>query len=333
MGWLSPSRSSASAARVNCRLGAVAGLSILLLGAARDPLLAQGSIDRIGAKHILRCDAEARPGLAELQNDGKMTGLAVDLCRAIAIAAVGPAARVEMSLHRADNEFDALRSIDVAFLSAAAIADNQLASAVLPGPVVYIDPIAMMVPEASSARSLKDLEGRIVCLMIGSPVQRALEAWLHRRAITVGRLTFEEDVELLDAYNVGGCDAVVDYATRLAEMRRATGVNRRRSRIIEEPLALSPFLAVTPVGDGEWSARVAWILQAVIAADSEPSPWRVPEMPATGLRPGWRQEVESALGTYGSMRDRHLGEHSPLGLVIWPNAPWPAGLLLPITNE
>jgi general L-amino acid transport system substrate-binding protein len=297
------------------------------------PLQAQAPINRIGAEETLRCGAEARPGLAQLRENGEMTGLAVDLCRAIAIAALGSGASVEMRLLMADNESEALPAIDVGFLSAAMIADKHLATAVLPGPVVYIDPIAVMVPDESSARSLKDLQGRILCLKIGSPGQRAFEAWLSRVAIAVGRLTFEEDVEMLDAYNVGACEAVVGYTTQLADMRLATGVDRRHSRIIEEPLALGLYLAVTPVGGGPWSTRIAWVLGAVIAAESKPSPWRVPEMPSAGLRQGWLQEVENALGGYGSMRDRHLGEHSPLGLVIWPNAPWPAGLLLPITNE
>src|ERR1700731_4855339 len=92
------------------------------------PAGAQGTVGRVRAENALRCAAEPRPGFADTSHGGGITGLAVDLCRAIAIALLGPASRVEVSLVAADNQFEPLRhgAADVMFLSGAAIVDHHL---------------------------------------------------------------------------------------------------------------------------------------------------------------------------------------------------------------
>ena len=111
---------------------------------------------------------------------GQIQGLAVDLCRAVAIAVVGPRASVRITLPEADNEFAPLAhaAADLAFLSPEAIAAHRLATALVPGPVVFIDPIALMVPLGAPAQRPQDLAGHTICLMIATPAQRALESTL-----------------------------------------------------------------------------------------------------------------------------------------------------------
>jgi general L-amino acid transport system substrate-binding protein len=319
--------------KTNSSLSGLLLAFILLLAA---PVHAQDTVGRIRADNALRCAAEPRPGFAGAADDGRITGLAVDLCRAVAIALLGPGGRVEVSLLDGESAFAPVRhsAVDVAFLSGAAIADNHLGAVLVPGPVVFIDPIAVMVPVSSAARSPSDLGGRTVCLMIGSPGQRALEAALAAAGTTVSRLAFGEDVEMLDAYNVGNCEAVVDHATRLARMRRTAGINNLQSRILAPPLALTPMLAATPVTDSAWAGLIAWTLHLLIADDGRPSPWRATAAPPLpGLRSDWLADVQAALGSYAAMRERHLGGGSPLGLPPWPNAPWPEGLLPRLTFD
>jgi len=258
-------------------------------------------------------------------------GLGVDLCRAVAIAVLDPTGRVEVSLPDGGNEFDPLRrgTVDLAFLSADTMDEQNLMGSVLPGPIVFIDPIAVMVPVSSPAQSPKDLKGATVCLMIGSPGQRALEATLGDAGIPFSRFTFEEDVEMLDAYNVGDCNAVVEHETRLAEMRGTNGVNHLQSRILTPPLALTPVYATTPNSDGAWSALVSEVVLAVLATGQGQSRWKMLAFDAIPtLRAGWLAEVRAELGTYADMRERHIGAYSPLRLPAWPNALWPEGLLL-----
>lgn len=302
------------------------------------PAWTGGVLDRVRAEGIVRCGAGERPGFAWAGADGRVAGLAADLCRAVAVAVLGPQGRVRFHLYGAARGYDAVRNgaDDLFFLSGTEIVEEGLAPSVLQGPAVFIEALALMVPEASAARRLEDLAGASLCFMVGSGAQRALEAAAERQHVGFARLGFQESVEMLDAYDVRRCRAVAGEVTQLAAMRLDSGVNHLASRILPQPLALYPVLAATGTGDGQWAALVAWVMDALVLADAPRTAWRAPgadalPLPAEalGLREHWRDEVTAALGTYGDMVRRNLGAGSVLKLPPGPNAPWPNGLLLP----
>lgn len=301
-------------------------VGLLLLLAA--PVQAQ-TLDRLRQANTLHCAAEPRPGFADRDDDnGAVTGLAMDLCRAIAIATLGPLGKVAFATPEGGNTFDAIRSgaTEISFLSGGTITDQNLMAALLPGPVVFVDPIGLMVPLDSPIRKPRDIAGRTVCLMIGSAPQRALEAFVARAGIDIIRSTWREDVEMMDTYNSANCDALVETATRLQEIRATPSINRVRSRLLDPPLALVPFLAAVPAGDSTWARLVFWTLNALISGEA--TPWRAAQaVSLPGLREHWREDVHAALGSYADMRTRALGAGA------WPNAPWPEGVLLPAVGE
>ncbi len=296
---------------------------------------AGGVLDHVRAQGIVRCGAAERPGFAWTGADSRIAGLAVDLCRAVAIAALGPNGQVGFHLYGSSRDYDAIRGgvNDLFFLSGSEIAEEQLAPSVLQGPTVFIEALSLMVPEASPAHQLADLAGASVCFMVGSAAQRALEAAAEHEHISFARLGFQESAEMLDAYNVQRCRAVAGEATQLAQMRLDPGVNHLASRILPQPLALYPILAASGTGDGQWAALVAWVVDALMLADAPRSAWHSDPLPppavALGLREHWREDVIATVGTYGTMLHRELGESSVLKLPPGPNALWPAGLLLP----
>jgi general L-amino acid transport system substrate-binding protein len=308
-------------------LAALLGLSM--------PARAAGAIDRIRAEGTLHCGAVERPGIAEVSPTGGAIGVAVDLCRAVAIAVLGPSGRVSFSLYDAPHSYDGVRRgrDELAFLTGGEIAAQDLGRFVAPGPTVLVSAIGIMVPEASPVRHLGDLAGQAVCLIIGSPGQRALESAVARLHLEISRLAFEEDVEMLDTYNAGNCGAVVGEATYLADMRRNSGVRHLASRLLPEILAADPIIAVTPQADGAWAAGVTWVIDALLLSDAPADAWApkaadaVPVQHPTGLRPGWRADVAAAVGSYGAIIRRNLTDR--LGLAPGPNALWPSGMLLP----
>ena len=304
---------------------------------AAAPAYAGPQLDRIRTENVVRCGAEPRPGFASGGADG-LTGLAVDLCRAAAIAVLGPRGDVDFRILDGAPDFDAVRQgrFDLVFLSGDDIAEEKLAAAILPGPPAFIDQWVLMVPESSDVRRVEDLNGKTVCFMIGTPAQRALESALDRSKTSIGRIGFEEDVEMRDAYDVGRCQAVVGAATAMAEMRQDGGVNRLRSRLIDPPLSLDPIYAATGLGDAQWGATVAWLMHGLVSVGARASGWQGAVTPldddaarSLGLRDHWQADVTAALGTYPEMLRRHLGQGSGLDLEPGPNAPWPAGLMLP----
>ena len=313
-------------------------LAGILAVASAAPAWAGSVLDRVRAEGIVHCGAGERPGFAWAAADGRIAGLAVDLCRAVAIAVLGSEGRVAFQLYGATRDYDAVRggADDLFFLSGTEIVEEGLAPSVLQGPTVFVEALALMVPEASAASRLEDLAGASVCFMIGSGAQRALEAAADRQHVSFARLGFQESVEMLDAYDVQRCRAVAGEATQLAAMRLDSGVNHLASRILPQPLALYPVVAAVGTKDGQWAALIAWLVDALMLADAPRTAWRAPgadalPLPAAalGLREHWRDEVTAMLGTYGDMVRRNLGEESVLKLPPGPNAPWPAGLLLP----
>ncbi|HTR16728.1 MAG TPA: hypothetical protein VMI52_06825 [Acetobacteraceae bacterium] len=80
------------------------------------------------------------------------------------------------------------------------------------------------------------------------------------------------------------------------------------------------------------TALVLWVIGALDAAYVPASHWggalALPDA-ALGLYLCWEDTVRPRLGGYAAMCDRNLGDGSPLLLPADPNAPWPAGLLLP----
>jgi general L-amino acid transport system substrate-binding protein len=317
----------------------VAALAGMLLGlTAACPAQAGGAIERIRAEGVLRCGAVERMGIADAPPEGPaaggVVGIAVDVCRALAVAVLGPGGRVAFSLYDAPHSFDPLRNgaDEVGFLTGNEIAEQDLGAGVVPGPTIAISPVAVMVPEASAVRRLADLSGQTVCVMIGSAPQRALETAADALHLSIARLAFEEDVEMLDAYNVGRCGAVVGEAGYLAGMRQTPGVRRLASRLLPETLGADPIVAVTAMADGAWAADVAWVFDALLLADAPAGAWQsagkdaLPVRRLPGLRAGWQPEIVAAVGSYSAIVRRNLTDR--LGLAPGPNALWPDGVLL-----
>ena len=325
--------------RAVARAGLLACGAILWTEAGwADAALAGPVLDRVRASHSVACGAEERAGVAERGEDGAITGLAVDLCRAIAVAVLGPQGEIVFTLMESDRDFDAVRDgrQDLLFLTGGTIAGEHLADRLLLGPPAYIEPVALMVPETSSARALRDLAGQRICFMIGTGAERAMEAELERDGLEIMRLGFQEDVEMRDAYNVGRCQAIVAEATYLAQVRQDGGVHALKSRILDGPLALDPVYLATGIDDARWSAIAIWTLQSLIVAAVPPSGWsgnRAGPLgkAATplGTREDWLDDVTKAVGSYVEIWRRNLGDGSPLKLQPGPNAPWPLGLLVP----
>jgi general L-amino acid transport system substrate-binding protein len=254
------------------RLAIVAGLLAVALSHAAG---AGNVLERVRLGNLVRCSAEQRPGVAERRPDGRIDGIAVDFCRAVAIAVLGRGGRIAFSLDTSS------QPADVAFV--AGNDDNQSA------PVIFVDRLAVLVPRLSPVHALRDLAGETVCLMVASPEQRALEALVLNRGIDITRLAFQEDGEMYDAYAVGRCGAMVGSATVLSGLLGPFGINRLTSRLVPEPLALLPVVAATGPADSGWAAIVHWVARS--GTDDGGA------TPPAGIRRGWKDDAKTGLKT------------------------------------
>ncbi len=213
-------------------------------------------LDRIRHERIVHCAAVERPGFAAMEGDGPH-GRAIDLCKAAARAVLDPQGRLSFGLLDTDADFDDARAgrVDLLFLTPREVAAQKLAGLAAAG-VAYEDRFAVMVPEASAARSPRDLKDATICFMIGAPVWPVLEDTMGRRGISFRPFGFSEEVEMKDAYNVGRCQAMAGLASELGELRASAGVNHLDSRILNEPLGLDPIMVLVPADDPQWQETI-----------------------------------------------------------------------------
>jgi general L-amino acid transport system substrate-binding protein len=261
-------------------------------------------------------------------------GLYLDLCRAIGAALLGPEGRIEFRPYDSDRAFDRVRdgTDDLSFLDGSEILGQGLAGRTTLGPPVVFVSTAAMVPGDSAVPSLADLAGKTICFYQGSNAHRNLEAWMAAHRLDFRRMGLMEYGELYDTYNARVCDAQVGEIGDLAVARLDEADARLKSRILAEPLATFPILAVTPASDPQWSAIVAWAIYALQRAELGAAPWAASGLESLGfnaadlgLAEDWKTHVVGAAGTYADIYAGNLGDRSRLNLSRGPNAPVEAG--------
>ncbi len=184
----------------------------------------------------------------------------------------------------------------------------------------------------SSARHVEDLTGKKICFLIGGGPQRSLEGYFEAKHLDFFRISFSEQGEMADSYNVRLCEALADEQTELAATRQQRGVNNLASRILPEPLDIFPILASTSSEDGQWAAIVAWTVHSLIRAETREGSWRAHgadalpiDGPSLGLAADWQKQVVKTVGSYADIYRRTLGEDTVLKLARGTNAPWRQG--------
>jgi general L-amino acid transport system substrate-binding protein len=292
-------------------------------------------IDRIRTDGVIRCGGVSRPGLVGQSPDGRIAaGLFLDLCRAIGAALLGPEGRMEFRPYDSDKAFDRVRdgTDDLSFLDGSEILDHGLAGRTTLGPPIVFVSTAAMVPGDSTVRSLADLAGKTICFYQGSNAHQNLEAWMAAHHLDFRRVGLMEYGELYDTYDARVCGAQVGEIGDLAVARLDDAGAGLKSRILAEPLATFPVLAVTPATDPQWSAIVAWAVYALQRAELPAKPWAASGLDSLafnstdlGLADDWRAHVVAAAGTYADIYARNLGDRSRLNLPRGPNAPVEAG--------
>jgi general L-amino acid transport system substrate-binding protein len=304
---------------------------LLLLGAQSLPASA-GVLDRIRAEGILHCGGTVRPGLAFPGPDDKLAGLEVDLCRAVAVAVLGSAAKIDFHPYLLPASYGPLRQgkDELAFLTESELIDAGLTGTVLPGAPVFFESDAVLVPAESPARHVADLPGLNICAEPGTGAERGIAPWFAARHLPLRYFPFQESDEELDAYYAGHCSAMVNELTNVAAIRVQAAGDGHPSRLLPEPLAAYPIMAVTALADARWAALVGWILPAVMrrqpAADTIATTF--------GLAPDWQGAMRRAVGDYDAIFRRNLGSDSRLDLPPGLNTLWSdGGLLCPPYSE
>ena len=324
-------------------------LLALLAGAAFGALGATASastLDQVKARGVLICGAN--PGLAGFglpDSQGVYQGLDVDECRAIAAAIFNDPNKVKFLPINAKDRPTILASgeIDVLIRNTTWTLSRQTGGMFFTG-INYYDGQGFMVRKKLGVDSALKLDGASVCVQQGTTTELNLADYFRANNMKLEAVVFATDPETVRAYDSGRCDA---YTTD------ASGLYAERLELSkpDDHVVLPEIISKEPLGpsvrkdDIQWFQIVQWTHYALITAEElgvtqanvdeklksdNPAIRRLLGVEGRfgeglGLTNDWAYRIIKAVGNYGEIFERNVGQGSPIKIARGLNALWNKG--------
>lgn len=326
-------------------------LALCLLGTA--PAAAQGTLathERILARgHIICGFTRASPGFSTVDSRGQWSGFDVDFCRALAAGILGKPEAIKPLMIAPSAAATALLSGEVDILAtgtAISLSRETGLGLRFPG-VLYHDATTLLVKRAQGVTSARELSGASICVGTNPETIQALASFFKAHGIRHEAVVVEKWEEMVQAYTSGRCQALCADAAMLADLRaRLAGSGEHH--ILPEALAVTMLGPAVRRGDPAWYDIVRWTIHALVAAEQLGiNSVRVESLKASaqldvrrllgvegdigkplGLRRDWVYQILKALGNYGEVYERNLGQRSLLKLERRVNELWTKGGLM-----
>jgi general L-amino acid transport system substrate-binding protein len=327
-------------------LGVVLAIGAVLAGAAQ----AQQTLATVKQRGTLNCGvSQGFAGFSTPDSRGEYRGLDVDYCRALAAAVLGDAAKVRFVPLTAQARFTALQTgeVDVLYRNSTQtfLRDNSIG--LHQGPVNFYDGQGFMVRRDLDVQKVQQLDGATICVAQGTTHELTLGDVFRTRAIKFQPVVFERVDTMYEAFWSGRCDAMTQDASALAGALSAAR-NAADYVILEETISKEPLGPFTRNGDQAWSNTVAWLHMALVEAEElgvtaanaeaqaksgNPTAQRLLGTTGgfgerLGLDNAWALRAIRAVGNYGEVFERNVGQASPLKLRRGMNGLWTAGGLM-----
>ncbi|MDZ4309284.1 MAG: amino acid ABC transporter substrate-binding protein [Cypionkella sp.] len=306
------------------------------------------TLDDVKARGELICGVNVGlTGFGAPDATGAYVGFDVDLCKAVAAAVLGDAAKVKYVPTTGETRFTALASGEVDVLIRNSTwtfsRDTDLKFDFVA--VNYYDGQGFMVKKELGVSSAKELDGATVCIQTGTTTELNLADFFKSNNISYTPVTVGDDSEALRQYDAGACDAYTTDASGLAASR-ASLANPADNIILPEIISKEPLGPVVRHGDNNWGDIVRWTYYALLTAeekgvtkaniDQVASSTNDPEVKRLlglegdmgammGLDKDWSKRAIAVSGNYGEIFEAHIGTSTPIGLARGLNALWTQG--------
>ena len=284
-------------------------------------------------------------GFGFIDDSGNTVGFDIDLCRAVAVAALGNADAVEYRPTTAAERGPSMQSGEVDVMSRNTTwTTTRDATWGNFAQTMFYDGQGFMVPKSLGVSNILELGGSTVCVQQGTTTELNLQDFINQNNLDIGVATFPDNVSTNAAYTAGQCDALTTDRSGLVASRAGFD-NPGDHTILPGTISEEPLGPVVPHGDEQWYDIVKTVMAILIYAEafditSDSVPTAATGKSAIdrlfGLEGGYGQEeiglsatvaqdVIRAVGNYGEIYDRHL---TPLGLeragsrnALWMSAP------------
>ncbi|RYX94981.1 MAG: amino acid ABC transporter substrate-binding protein [Comamonadaceae bacterium] len=287
-------------------------------------------------------------GFSAADSQGKWTGLDVDVGRAVAAAVLGNGDKVKWVPLTAQQRFTALQSgeIDVLSRNTTFTLTRDGSLGLHQTAVTFYDGQGFMVPAKGKVTSAKALKNATVCVQSGTTTEKNLTDYSRANNLNIKPVVFEKLEATNAAYFAGRCQAYTTDASGLASIRAKEAKNPKEHLILPELISKEPLGPLVRRGDDEWFAIVKWVIYGLVEAEEYGiTQANVDQMKDTstdpvvqrllgksedtgkllGLDRDWLVRAIKAVGNYGEIFERNVGEKTALALKRGPNAQWNKG--------
>ena len=311
-------------------------------------------LQEVQDRGTLNCGVnDAVPGFGFVTQGGDYEGFDIDFCRAVAAGVLGDPEAVEYTPLTAEQRFTALQSgeVDVLIRNTTRTSSRDGTEGATFLTTTFYDGQGMMVRADSQYQELEDMNGTTICTLSGTTTELNLESQFRARGVQYTPLPFEDTDTLQQAFTQERCDGWTSDKSQLAGVRSSWPQGQGGPdalRILDATMSKEPLGPVVRDGDDEWAAAIDWITIATIQAEEfgitsanveqmkgsdDPEIQRFLGQPVEGepfdaglgLEPEFAANVIAAVGNYGEIYDRNVGQGSALELERGINELWTEG--------
>ncbi len=330
-------------------IAAAIAMSATLAGMA--PAQAGPTLDAIRARGVLNCGINTGvAGFALPDSRGVWQGLDVDLCRGLAAAIFNDPTKVRFLPLSSSTRFTALGAgeVDVLFRTSTQTMLRDTTLGLRHTTTYFYDGHGFMVRNSLGVTRVREMNGATICLIQGTTNEQVTADYFRSVNVPFRPVVFERTDQAAAALQAGRCDAFGTDASQLAAVR-STMQTPADWNILPERFSKEPYAGYIRRGDDEWFDVVRWYTTALIEAEEQgitqanaeemrrtstnPNTRRLlgvtPELgQSLKLDPAWAYNAIRAIGNYGELYERTMGERTPVALPRGPNNLWTNGGLM-----
>jgi general L-amino acid transport system substrate-binding protein len=304
------------------------------------------TLDQVKTRGQLICGAN--PGLAGFglpDDQGMYKGLDVDECKAIAAAIFNDPNKVKYLPINAKDRPTILASgeIDVLIRNTTWTLSRQTGGMFFTG-INFYDGQGFMVRKKLGVDSALKLDGASICVQQGTTTELNLSDYFRANNMKLEAVVFATDEEATKAYDNGRCDAYTTDASGLYSERLKMS-NPDDHIVLPEIISKEPLGPSVRKDDVQWFQIVQWTHYALITAEElgvtqanvdeklksdNPAIRRLLGVEGNlgqglGLTNDWAYRIIKAVGNYGEIFERNVGQGSPIKIARGLNALWNKG--------
>jgi general L-amino acid transport system substrate-binding protein len=325
----------------------LAAAFVLACATAATGALAQSNIpsptlDAIRARGALNCGVGTGvAGFALPDSRGVWQGLDADLCRGLAAAIFNDPTKVRFIPLSSSTRFTALGSgeVDILFRTSTQTMLRDTTLGLRHVTTYFYDGHGFMVRANSGVTRVRDMAGATICLIQGTTNEQVTADYFRSVNVPFQPVVFERTDQAAAALAAGRCDSFGTDASQLAAVR-STMPRPADWNVLPERFSKEPYGAYIRRGDDNWHDIVRWYTTAIIEAEEQgvtaanaeeqrrtsvnPNTRRLlgvtPELgQSLKLDPSWAFNAIRAIGNYGELYERTMGETTPVALPRGPN--------------